>query len=611
MKSMKWWLLACALLCTTALTAYAQPDEYQNAVYIYMCGSTLETRRGCATDNIAEILAADLPEDTCIVIQTGGARRWRDYGISGNHLTRFVITSDGMQEVERLESASMGNKDTLADFLLFCAEGYPAAYTGLIFWDHGGGSVNGVCFDENHGMDALTIPEFSDALGIATGNGQRKYDFIGFDACLMATCETAKAIQPYADAMIASQELEPLGGWDYRTLVERLGEDTFLQDVLDSYARKCREKGVNVYTLSCIDLTQFDRLEAAFRDFCLRLCQTDPGELQTIVAAVSGAASFGYSSESEGYSNLFDLSMFAENLGHAALSEAIRGSTSCVNSPTKEGSGGISVFYPVEDVRQVDRYVMHGIHEQYNRFLTEHYSDIPTSGLIAFEDPGSERDDEMFVSVTKASIRYVKKVEYQLFQIINLNDEQQMALCLGTDTDIDTAGNAYTTSFGGKWVVWNDRFIHVSAIERIGDITTFSTPVIVNGERGSVRFAYDIGQRTYAIQGFLSEANDGATSRLHELQEGDEVTLVYQEITPEYEQVWCVGDTFTYGSGSILATREVPDGRYLISLRLWDIFGNLYRSNTELLEYQDGQTDCLEILDDIVNLNFRPAAERL
>lgn len=44
----------------------------------------------------------------------------------------------------------------------------------------------------------------------------------------------------------------------------------------------------------------------------------------------------------------------------------------------------------------------------------------------------------------------VKKVEYQLFQIINLNDEQQMALCLGTDTDIDTAGNAYTTSFGGK-----------------------------------------------------------------------------------------------------------------------------------------------------------------
>ena len=611
MKNMKLWLLMVALLYMAALPAYAQTNEYENAVYIYMCGSTLETRRGCATDNIAEMLSADIPDGTCIVIQTGGARKWRDYDISGDHLTRFVITADGMQEIEKLESASMGNQDTLDDFLAFCSESYPAENTGLIFWNHGSGSINGVCFDENYNMDALTILEFANALGVATGNGQQKYDFIGFDACLMANYETAKAIHNYADYMIASEELEPLGGWDYVTLVENFGKDTFLQDMLDSYTKKCMENAVDVYTLSCIDLTQFDMMEAAFNDFCLRLGSTPSEELQAIIAAARGAVSFGYNSESEGYSNMFDLTMFAENMGDTALADSIREIVSCVNSPTKEGSGGISVFFPAEDVRQVDRYIMNGINERYNRFLTENYSDIPTSDLIVFEDKGSEKDDEMFVSVSQDSKKYVKKVDYKLFQLINLNDEEQMALCLGTDTDIDIAENEYTTSFGGKWVTWDNRFIYVSTIERVGDITTFSTPVILNGERGSVRFAYDIGQSTYALQGFLSETNDGATSRLYELQEGDEVTLIYQEITTEYEEVWRVGDTFTYGINSVLATKVVPDGRYLISLRIWDIFGNMYRSNTELMECQGGQTDCLEIMDDLLKLKFRSAEDRI
>ncbi|MCR5235609.1 MAG: hypothetical protein K6E34_00220 [Lachnospiraceae bacterium] len=35
------------------------------------------------------------------------------------------------------------------------------------------------------------------------------FDFIGFDACLMATVETAYMLSPYADYMIASEEFEP------------------------------------------------------------------------------------------------------------------------------------------------------------------------------------------------------------------------------------------------------------------------------------------------------------------------------------------------------------------------------------------------------------------
>lgn len=257
MKKRKWWLTVCVLLCLAAVSACAQTSSYENAIYVYMCGSTLESHRGSATDNITEMLSANMPEDTCIVLQTGGARKWRDYNISNDHLTRFIITADGMREIEKLGPASMGDQATLNDFLTFCGENYPATHTGVIFWDHGSGSVDGICFDENHNMDALSIPEFADALSMATQNGQQKYDFIGFDACLMANYETAEAIHNYADYMIASEGMEPVSGWNYATLAERFGEDTFLQDMLDGYAQKCTAYDADVYTLSCIDLTRF------------------------------------------------------------------------------------------------------------------------------------------------------------------------------------------------------------------------------------------------------------------------------------------------------------------------------------------------------------------
>ena len=35
------------------------------------------------------------------------------------------------------------------------------------------------------------------------------FDFVGFDACFMSTFETAYMLAPFADHLIASEELEP------------------------------------------------------------------------------------------------------------------------------------------------------------------------------------------------------------------------------------------------------------------------------------------------------------------------------------------------------------------------------------------------------------------
>ncbi len=50
------------------------------------------------------------------------------------------------------------------------------------------------------------------------------FEVIGFDACLMATLETAAILEPYANYLIASEETEPDSGWDYERILTHLGD---------------------------------------------------------------------------------------------------------------------------------------------------------------------------------------------------------------------------------------------------------------------------------------------------------------------------------------------------------------------------------------------------
>ena len=60
----------------------------------------------------------------------------------------------------------------------------------------------GYGYDEKYpGQGSMTLDEINTALE----NAGVKFDFIGFDACLMATAETALVCSEYADYMIASE----------------------------------------------------------------------------------------------------------------------------------------------------------------------------------------------------------------------------------------------------------------------------------------------------------------------------------------------------------------------------------------------------------------------
>ena len=103
-----------------------------------------------------------------------------------------------------------------------------------------------------------------DKINSALRKGGVKFDFIGFDACLMGTLETALVTEQYADYLIGSEESEPGCGWYYTTWLSQLSKNTSISTVelsktiIDDFNNVCKKNfpGCNT-TLSVVDLAEF------------------------------------------------------------------------------------------------------------------------------------------------------------------------------------------------------------------------------------------------------------------------------------------------------------------------------------------------------------------
>ena len=63
------------------------------AIYWYLCGSDLESNYGSATEDLSELMEAELPENVKIVIETGGSSQWQNETVEADYLERYVCSS--------------------------------------------------------------------------------------------------------------------------------------------------------------------------------------------------------------------------------------------------------------------------------------------------------------------------------------------------------------------------------------------------------------------------------------------------------------------------------------------------------------------------------------
>ena len=230
-------------------------------IMVYMCGTDLESRSGMATSDLQEMAAATYGNNVKILVYTGGCSSWRNSIVSSRVNQVYQVMNGGVKcLIKDAGTASMTNPDNLAAFIQWCAKEHPANRYELILWDHGGGSVSGYGYDEKYkSSGSMTLSGIRDALE----KGGVKFDIIGFDACLMATTETALMLSDYADYMVASEETEPGVGWYYTDWLNALGKNTSMpsveigQKIVDTFVEVCHVKcrGQKT-TLAVIDLAE-------------------------------------------------------------------------------------------------------------------------------------------------------------------------------------------------------------------------------------------------------------------------------------------------------------------------------------------------------------------
>ena len=359
-------------------------------ILVYMCGTDLESRSGMGTADLQEMLGARFGDKINLLVYTGGCSRWQNNQVSSSKNQIWQVKDGQLLNLQKdLGSVSMTDPDTLSGYIRWGVKNYPASRYQLILWDHGGGSVSGYGYDEKFASSGSMSLAGVDA---ALRDAGVKFDFIGFDACLMATAETALTLTQYADYLIASEETEPGVGWYYTDWLTAFGADSSQptiqlgEKIVDSFVDTCAQKCPGqLTTLSVIDLAELEAtLPQTLADFsrsASRLIQNK--EYQTVSSARSGAREFAKSSRID----QVDLVHLARNLGTQegeALAEALLGAVKYNRTSSNMSNAyGISIYFPYQKTSTVDKavstYQQIGMDEDYARCIQQ-FASLEASG---------------------------------------------------------------------------------------------------------------------------------------------------------------------------------------------------------------------------------------
>jgi hypothetical protein len=147
---------------------------------------------------------------------------------SGYNPNIVSIEIDDGGEVIPPGGVDMGSGQTLEKFLRWSINHYPARHYGLILWDHGNGPFSFLDTVVKSCCNGLQVWEIRDACStVLSENPQmNRFDWIGFDCCLMGYIEIAYCLRNVTDITIGSEMVEPAPGWNYYPWVDRMTRES-------------------------------------------------------------------------------------------------------------------------------------------------------------------------------------------------------------------------------------------------------------------------------------------------------------------------------------------------------------------------------------------------
>ena len=631
-------LLALTMLFTCTGCLDDEPVELGDetwAVYWYLCGSDLESEGGFATGDMQEMLDVELPANVTVVIETGGAAQWQNELVDADKLQRYVYNSEGLTLVDEQPSASMGDSETLADFLRFAKDNYPADRTAVVFWNHGGGSVAGASFDEVYGLDSLSLSEmyaaFAEVWEPTTEPGQQPVELVGFDTCLMATVDTAYTFCDLARYLVASEETEPANGWYYTRWLEALAAKPSMDGaelgrvICDAYYEGCQDVWTeDNATLSVTDLSKMEALLDAYERFgreALELSAADSSFFSRLGRVAAQSENYGGNTREQGYTNMVDLGHMARRSLDMldSAQDVLDALDACVlyrvNGVYRTEATGLSCYYPYSgDVDDLNGYIDQGagvaFKYLYSYELTgglsqegmEYLADtaitelpeVESLPMMGWDGAAVEVDEDgtAFITLGAKANDILADIGFSLFYV---DTEEDMLLMLGTDNDInaDWEKGVFSDNFRGVWGSIDGNLVYMELSFAGDDYNLYSVPVLLNDEEYNLQVVYDFNEEEWRILGARQGIDDSgmADKELRRLEAGDTITTVWYVDTLSGEediQPYAV-ETFTVTADTAFAEVELPDGDYVMLFEMRDALGNYAYSDSVMFTCQEGE----------------------
>lgn len=345
---------------------------------IYMVGSDLESQNNAGTDDFGELITglrtlSDAQRSSLgLLIAFGGANKdgWR--GMKWATADQLIADSrDGVFGNEtapgsylyRADGANMGHPSSLTQYLTFVRDYYPNKTRRFVdMWDHGA-SYEGFGNDENFNNRPLSLPEIEQSF---QASSFPKVDMIGFDACLMASMETVRYTRTHANYLIASEELEPGHGWDYRyvgpAMVNAPDMVAFGRGLVDNFVNSANHPyASDGKTLSLLDLNVSGAALDAVQAYSVAYASFLDGaaKLQVLNSALDRSERFGQGDNSFSSVDLLGLANATATASGGSLpGAAVQAGVQPMivysrDDGSKPGSTGVSIAPPNRIVANV------------------------------------------------------------------------------------------------------------------------------------------------------------------------------------------------------------------------------------------------------------------
>lgn len=594
--------------------AYKSSDTW--LICWYLCGTDLETNNGAASMDMQELLDVKLPDNVKILIQTGGTNQWQNNAVSSGATQLFLYSSKGLELISSVNDSDMGDAKTLADFIRYGKEKFQADHRVFVFWDHGGGSIGGVCFDERTG-NSLSLNDIRTAFTTVYEPSAENppFELVGFDACLMATYDTVNALDGITRYVTASEEVEPGIGWNYTGWLGELAKNPAMggaklgQAICDSYMEDCENYDLqDTATLSVIDLSKLPVLRNAYEAFgleALRIAHKNPRNFfANFGRGAAKAENYGGNTRQTGYTNMIDIVDLAKRNKEIlpttadklinAVDEAV---VYKVCGDYRARGGGISGFHSYSgDEESLSKYVNLKSAPTSQKLLYYYliYGKLPAEVVPLLEgdslvtpvpeSPPAQRQnlfevsqlEDFPVKLDEGNNAFVQLSPEQMdllssvhCQLMYLGLEDDLIIYLGSDSDIraDWENGTFTDNFRGVWPMLDGHPVYVEIVEENDGYNLYSIPIKLNGVECNLQVAYVYDEEKYYILGARKgiDSNGMSDREMIKLKAGDEITTIHfaMSISGEDEDFTQVEvDTFTIGENPQIADEELGDGNY-------------------------------------------------